>query len=127
MRLSVRSPRCPRATLPPAVPDPQAELDALREQRDRAKRSAAEKRDRLRQAERRQVGAIDKRIRRAEARLRGEARRRDTRRKILAGSWVLSEAERSPAARDKLLRGLDGFLGKDRDRELFELPLKEQS
>ena len=109
------------------MPDPQSQLDALRDQRDRAKRSAAEKRDRIKEAERRQVGAIDRRIRRAEARLRGEARRRDTRRKILAGAWVLSEAERSPAARDKLRRGLDAFLDKDRDRELFELPPAEES
>ena len=109
------------------MPDPKAQLDSLREKRAGVKLAAKQKRDRAKAAERDQVRAIDRRIRRAESRLRGEDRRRDTRRKILAGAWVLAEAERSPAARDKLRRGLDGFLDKDRDRELFELAPKEGS
>ena len=30
-----------------------------------------------------------------------------------------------PDRKDRLMKGLDGFLGRDRDRELFDLPQKE--
>ena len=31
------------------------------------------------------------------------------------------------AARDRVMKNLDGFLERDRDRDLFGLPLKEES
>ena len=49
-------------------------------------------------------------------------RKIDTRRKILAGAWVLHRADQDPNARLRLMQGLDGFLVGDRDRELFDLP-----
>lgn len=65
------------------------------------------------------------RRRKLEAAERARERKLDTRRKILAGAWVLHEAGRSAAAADKLRRGLDGFLDKPRDRQLFDLPPKD--
>ena len=35
-------------------------------------------------------------------------------------------AEDNSARRDSLLKGLDGFLNRDRDRELFDLPPKQR-
>ena len=53
-------------------------------------------------------------------------RKIETRRKILAGAWVLHRSERDPADRQRLIQGLDGFLVHPRDRELFGLaPNKE--
>ena len=53
-------------------------------------------------------------------------RKIETRRKILAGAWVLYRSERDPAERQRLIQGLDGFLAHPRDRELFDLlPNKE--
>ena len=49
-------------------------------------------------------------------------RKIETRRKILAGAWVLHRSERDPAERQRLIQGLDGFLAHPRDRELFDLP-----
>ena len=46
----------------------------------------------------------------------------DTRRKILAGAWVLHRAQQDPAAQQRLIQSLDGFLVHPRDRELFDLP-----
>ena len=55
-------------------------------------------------------------------------RKLDTRRKILAGAWVLHRAGQDPAAQQHLIQGLDGFLVHPRDRELFGLaPNKENS
>ena len=48
-----------------------------------------------------------------------KARKRDTRRKILAGSWVLAEAERDQALDQRLRKGLDAFLERDGDREVW--------
>ena len=54
-------------------------------------------------------------------------RKIDTRRKILAGAWVLHQAERDPAARQRLIQDLDGFLVHPRDRELFDLPPHQEN
>ena len=49
-----------------------------------------------------------------------------TRRLILIGSYMEHLADRDPDARARL-RGLDGFLSKHRDRELFELSPSENA
>lgn len=46
-------------------------------------------------------------------------RSQETKRKILAGAWVLEQAEQNEEARKKLFAGLDKFLTRDRDREVF--------
>ena len=55
-------------------------------------------------------------------------RKFDTRRKILAGAWVLHRAEQDTDGRLRLMlmQGLDDFLEHPRDRELFDLPPKPQ-
>lgn len=46
-------------------------------------------------------------------------RREETKRKILAGAWVLEQAAQSEEARKKLFAGLDKFLTRERDRAAF--------
>ena len=61
--------------------------------------------------------------------LRAANRKREaqlrTRRLFLMGSYIERIAERDPEARERLLRGLDGFLAKARERLLFDLPPSE--
>ncbi len=64
---------------------------------------------------------IDSQIARLHAAGRAEARKRDTRRKILAGAVVLNQADENEAAKARLWKLLDQALVKDRDRELFNL------
>ncbi len=45
----------------------------------------------------------------------------DTRRKILAGAFVLDAAEKDEASKTKLMNGLNKFLTRDDDRILFGL------
>lgn len=53
-------------------------------------------------------------------RLREQARRNDTRRKILIGAMVMGRAEASDAEMEKLLRDLDAWLASGhRDRRLW--------
>lgn len=88
-------------------------------------RKLNEKLDQMRERNRLAENRLKARRRKLEAAERARERRLDTRRKILAGAWVLREAGRSGAAAAKLRSGLDGFLDKPRDRELFDLPPKD--
>ena len=81
-----------------------------------------------------QITALEERRRKLDAQLarlhaagRAEARKRDTRRKILAGAAVLNQAEENEAARTRLWKLLDQALVKDRDRELFDLPAAKET
>ena len=69
------------------------------------------------------------RIRREQQKLVRNERRRDTRRKIIAGAIALAEAEVDVKWKRKLFERLDASLNRESDRELFELPasLKEGS
>ena len=70
---------------------------------------------------------IDSQLARLHAAGRTEARKRDTRRKILAGAAVLNQAEENEADRTRLWKLLDQVLVKDRDRELFNLPAAKET
>ena len=50
------------------------------------------------------------------------ARERRTRRLILIGSYIEHTTQADPAKQDRLRKGLDGFLERDQDRALFDLP-----
>lgn len=88
-------------------------------------KSMDEKLKALRSANRKQEARLRARKQRLEAAERAKERKLRTRRLILMGSYMEHIANRDQSAKDRLLRGLDGFLSKDRDRELFELPPKE--
>ena len=62
---------------------------------------------------------------RAQARISAAERKRRTRRLILLGSYLEHVTGDDPGKRDSLMKGLDVFLERDRDRELFDLLHKE--
>ena len=80
------------------------QLDRLKEQRDK----------------------LEARIQAAEARAKQDERKKDTRRKILVGSYYLEQAIKQQTW-DELKTAMDTFLTRDSDRKLFELPLRENS
>ena len=67
----------------------------------------------------------ERQIRRAQSRISAAERKRRTRRLILMGSYLEHVTGNDPGKRDSLMKGLDVFLERDRDRELFDLPHKE--
>jgi hypothetical protein len=79
---------------------------------------ADEKLNRLRDKQK----EIAEQIRREEARLNVKKRAKDTRRKILAGAFVLDRASRDDQYNGWLVKSLDGFLTRPDDRALFGLP-----
>ena len=54
-------------------------------------------------------------------RISARERKRRTRRLILIGSYMEHVTQTDPDRKDRLMKGLDGFLERDRDRELFGL------
>lgn len=71
--------------------------------------------------------ALDARIRKEQNRENARERKRETRRKILAGAWVLDEAEKRPDFKKFVYQQLDRFLIRNTDREVFGLPPKGES
>ena len=84
------------------------------------------KEEKLKQLEERR-NKLNARIARDRARLSQDERRRDTRKKILAGAFLLQRVEQGEWPRERFMAGMDAFLSNDRDRELFGLePVEDQ-
>ena len=105
--------------------DTQKQIAQLRQKRADTKRQAKDRitalKAAVKDAERQQLDAIDRKLRRAESRLRGQARRDDTRRKILIGAALLAEAPHNPQFKKWLAGKFPAHLRRDRDRALFGL------
>ena len=106
----------------------QEELKQLLARQEDLKQELKAKKKELQDAQRRQRDNLQKQIRRAQVRISAAERKRRTRRLILMGSYLEHVTGNDPDKRDRLIKGLDVFLERDRDRELFELaPNKEIS
>ena len=64
---------------------------------------------------------------RIRARISVRDRKRRTRCLILIGSYMEHVTQTDPDLKARLMKGLDGFLERDRDRELFDLVPQEVS
>ena len=64
---------------------------------------------------------------RIRARISVRDRKRRTRRLILIGSYMEHVTQTDPDLKARLMKGIDGFLERDRDRELFDLRPQEVS
>ena len=105
--------------------EPQDELNQLLDRQEALNQELKAKKKELLEAQRHQRATLQKHIRRAQSRVSAADRKRRTRRLILLGSYLEHVTGNDPDKRDRLMKGLDGFLERDRDRELFELPNKE--
>jgi hypothetical protein len=65
---------------------------------------------------------IAEKIKRESAKLKAAERKRDTRRKIIAGALALENCEHDSAFREKLFRLLADNVTRADDRALFDLP-----
>ncbi len=65
-------------------------------------------------------------IQKIRAREATQKRKEDTRRKILLGALVMEMMSKGELNGDKLMKRLDGFLTREIDRKLFELPVLEE-
>ncbi len=68
---------------------------------------------------------LEARIQAIEARNKVAERKKDTRRKILVGSYYLEEAIKQGSL-EEIRNQMDKFLTRNSDRSLFDLPLLEE-
>ena len=107
--------------------DPQEELQQLLARQESLKQELAAKKKELLEAQRLRKETLKRQIQRAKSRITAAARKRRTRRLILMGSYLEHVTLDDPERKARLMKELDGFLERDRDRELFELAPKEAS
>jgi len=94
----------------------------LRAKQDDLEEKARDSKKRIQALKRKKKAVLTRQVRQAQARLNAHERRRRTRRLILMGTLLEHQVSQSEEALSELLRDLDDFLKRDRDRELFELP-----
>ena len=95
----------------------------LRSLRESYEKEAREIREKLAK-KKAKLKAAESRIR---ARISTRERKLRTRRLILMGTYLEHVTQTEPHSLDRLMKGLDEFLERDRDRELFDLAPKEVS
>ena len=81
--------------------------------------------DRIRNLEE-QRARINAEIQRVRSRESQEERKRETRRKILAGAMVLDRVARGELAEKLFKADMDRFLEREQDRALFDLPARSE-
>ena len=97
------------------------EIDRLAEAERQLKEQHAANKKELTALYKKERGIIQKKIRIAENHISAAERKRRTRRLILMGSYMEHITANDEAAKDRLMKGLDSFLERDRDRALFDL------
>ena len=102
--------------------NPQEELDQLLDRQEALNQELKARKKELLEAQRLRKDTLKRQIRRAQSRITAAARKLRTRRLILMGSYLEHVTGDDPGKRDRLMKGLDVFLERDRDRELFDLP-----
>lgn len=68
--------------------------------------------------------ALEAQMQAIQVRQKERLRKNDSRRKVLVGAVVLAEAEKNPAAKQRLMALLDRYLSRPVDREVFDLAVK---
>jgi len=104
----------------------ESRIAKLRSQQDDLEEKARESKKRIQALKRKKKAVLTRQVRQAQARLNAHERRRRTRRLILMGTLLEHQISQSEEARSGLLRDLNDFLKRDRDRELFDLPPLDQ-
>ncbi len=69
---------------------------------------------------------IDAQIDKLKALNSEERRKKETRQKILLGSWVLNQIEAGEMVKEEVMAKMDKYLTKNIDRKVFDLPPLEK-
>ena len=105
--------------------NPQEELKQLLERQEALHQELKEQKKELLEAQRLRKETLKRQIQRAQSRTSAAERKRRTRRLILMGSYLEHVTQADSDRKARLMKELDVFLERGRDRELFDLPNKE--
>ena len=106
--------------------DPQEELQQLLARQESLTQELNAKKKELLEAQRLRKETLKRQIQRAKSRITARERKLRTRSLILMGSYLEHVAQDDPERKARLIKELDGFLERDRDRELFGLQPRAQ-
>ena len=101
---------------------PQKELAELNKRKAELEDSLSKREAELKELRSKKKSLLERQIRRAQVRINAKERKRRTRRLILLGSYLDDIIQNDPVSMKRVSKGLDEFLERDRDRELFDLP-----
>ena len=104
------------------VRDPQKVLAELQEKKLELEGSLTKREAELKELRSKKKSLLERQIRRAQVRINAKDRKLRTRRLILLGSYLDDIIQNDPVSMKRVSKGLDEFLERDRDRELFGLP-----
>ena len=107
------------------VRDPQKVLAELQEKKLELEGSLTKREAELKELRSKKKSLLERQIRRAQVRINAKDRKLRTRRLILLGSYLDDIIQNDPGSMKRVSKGLDEFLERDRDRELFDLVPKE--
>ena len=103
------------------VRDPKKELAELNKRKAELEESLAKREAELKELRSKKKSLLERQIRRAQVRINAKERKRRTRRLILLGSYLDDIIQNDPVSMKRVSKGLDEFLERVRDRELFDL------
>ena len=106
--------------------NPQEELDQLLDRQETLNQELKVRKKELLEAQRLRKETLKRQIRRAKSLITSRERKLRTRRLILMGSYLEHVTQDDPERKARLMKELDGFLERDRDRELFGLQPRAQ-
>ena len=107
------------------VADLEAELEALQQRQAAMKAELSQRRKNLLELQQKKQRVLKAQIRRAQARITNAERKRRTHRLVLIGTYIEHTTKDDQTKRDRLMKGLDDFLTRDKDRAVFGLQPKE--
>lgn len=105
--------------------DLEEQLEDLKQRKRNLQKSLSLRKKEFLALQKEKKRTLEKQIRRAQTRISAAQRKQRTRQLILIGSYIEHVTGNDPDKRDCLMKGLDGFLERDRDRKLFDLAPKE--
>ena len=108
-------------------PRPSKELAELNKRKAELEESLSKRAAELKELRSKKKSLLERQIRRAQVRINAKERKRRTRRLILLGSYLDDIIQNDPVSMKRVSKGLDEFLERDRDRELFDLPPRQDS
>lgn len=90
---------------------PEQRLQELQEQEQKLKAELKQRQAKIQRQKRQQ-----------QAKLTNEKRKRETRQKVLIGAAIMARVQSGAMPAEQLTKLLDGYLTRDDDRALFDLP-----
>ena len=104
-----------------------AELESLQQKQAAMKTELSQRRKNLVELQQKKQRVLKAQIRRAQARITNAERKRRTHRLVLLGTYLDHCMQTDTESEPRVMKGLDEFMERDRNRAVFGLPPRQNS